>query len=186
MVRTYREWNPGRLGDIMVLDQLYYEQFKTRVQSAIVQAIEAEAPIHPDRLAKVVAGAFSLTKVNEARRRSIKTLVPAQYRRNGGGEGFYWPANVDPETWRIVRRPPDGVTRPLDHVCLIEIGNAMSVIAEQTGGIEAEDLKREALNLLGSRRVTQGVGARLGDALDNALKRGVLRQNGSGLITVPE
>jgi hypothetical protein len=185
MVQTYREWNPGRLGDIMVLDQLYYEQFKTRVQSAIVQAIQTEAPIHPDRLAKVVAGAFSLTKVNEARRRSIKTLVPAQYRRNGG-EGFYWPANVDPETWRIVRRPPDGVSRSLDHVCLIEIGNAMIVIAEQTGGIEREDLKREALNLLGGRKITPGIGARLDDAFTTALQRAVLRQNGSGLITVPE
>jgi hypothetical protein len=58
----------------------------------------------------------------------------------------------------------------------------MIVVAEQTGGIETEDLKREALNLLGSRRVTQGVGLRLNHALSKALKRGVLRQNTSGLI----
>jgi hypothetical protein len=185
MVRAYREWNPGRLGELMVLDQLYYEQFQVRVRDAAVRAIQAEAPIHPERLAKVVAGAFGLTKVNENRRRSILTLVPRQFRRDGG-EGFFWPADVDAEKWRIVRRPADGVSRPLDQVCLIEIGNAMIVVAQQTGGIEEDDLKREALNLLGSRRVTQGVGARLDDALTTALKRGVLRENGSGVITVPE
>ena len=95
---------------------------------------------------------------------------------------FYWPIGVEPANWRIVRRPAEGVSRQLDHVSLIEIGNAMIVVAEQTGGIEPEDLKREALNLLGSRRVTPAVGARLGHALGAALKRGVLRQNGSGLI----
>ena len=85
-------------------------------------------------------------------------------------------------TWRIVRRPPQGVSRQLDHVSLIEIGNAMIVVAEQTGGIGEEDIKREALNLLGSRRVTQAVGVRLGHALSAGLKRGVLQQSGSGLI----
>jgi hypothetical protein len=67
-------------------------------------------------------------------------------------------------------------------VSLTEIGNAMIVVAEQSGGIEPEDIKREALNLLGSRRVTQGVGMRLNHAFSKALKRGVLRVNDSGLI----
>jgi hypothetical protein len=181
MVQTYREWQPGRLGDVSVLDDLSNYYAKARVRDAIVSAIETEAPIHPQRLAKLVAAAFDLTRVNENRLRSIQQLVPADYRRRTG-EGFYWPGGVEPENWRIVRRPPQGISRQLDHVSLIEIGNAMIVAAEQTGGIEAEDLKREALNLMGSRRVTQAVGVRLGHALAAALKRGVLRQNGSGLI----
>jgi Protein of unknown function (DUF3320) len=182
MVRIYREWKPGRLGDVTVLDELYMDHAKTRVRDAIIKAIEAEAPIHPDRLAKTVAGAFSLTKVNETRRLSIQRLVPLDYQRKEG-EGFYWPKDVDPRTWRIVRRPRNGTTRPLEEVCLIEIGNAMIVVAEQTGGIEADDLKREALHMLGGSRITEGVRTRLNHALDLALKRGVLRQNGSGVIT---
>lgn len=181
MIQTYREWKPRRLGDISVLDELHYPQMKARVFDAIISVIAAEAPIHPHRLVKLVAAAFGLTRVNENRSHSIQRLVPADYRRKDG-EGFYWPIGVEPEQWRIVRRPPDGVTRQLEYVSLIEIGNAMIVVAEQTGGIAADDLKREALNLLGSRRVTQAVGARLGDALNAALKRGVLRRNGSGWI----
>jgi hypothetical protein len=181
MVQTYREWQPGRLGEISVLDDLSNYYAKGRVRDAIVSAITVEAPIHPQRLAKIVAAAFDLTRVNENRVRSIQQLVPADYRRRTG-EGFYWPVGVEPETWRIVRRPPQGLSRQLDHVSLIEIGNAMIVVAEQTGGIEPEELKREALNLMGSRRVTQTVGVRLSHALNAVLKRGVLRQNASGLI----
>ncbi len=180
MVQAYREWKPGRLGDVGVLDDLSNYYAKGRVRDAIVSAMNVEAPIHPQRLAKIVAAAFDLTRVNETRQRSIQQLVPADYRRRTG-EGFYWPVGVEPENWRIVRRPPEGASRQLDHVSLIEIGNAMIVVAEQTGGIEADELKREALNLLGSRRVTQTVGMRLGHALSAALKRGVLRQNASGL-----
>jgi hypothetical protein len=181
MVQTYQEWTPTRLGDISVLDSLHYPQMRSRVFDAIVSAMTLEAPVHPHRLVKLVAAAFDLTRVNENRSHSIQRLVPADYRRQGG-EGFFWPIGVEPATWRIVRRPPQGVSRQLDHVSLIEIGNAMIVVAQQTGGIDPEDLKREALNLLGSRRVTPAVRARLGDALDAALKRGMLRQNGSGWI----
>jgi hypothetical protein len=185
MVQTYREWTPRRLGDTSVLDDLTNYYAKGRVRDAIVSAMAAEAPIHPQRLAKIVAAAFDLSRVNENRARSIQQLVPADYRRPTG-ERFYWPVGVEPETWRIVRRPPQGTSRQLDHVSLIEIGNAMTVVAEQTGGIEPEELKREALNLMGSRRVTPMIGVRLGDALSAALKRGVLRQNGSGLLLASE
>jgi hypothetical protein len=181
MVREYREWKPGRLGDVGVLDDLSNFYSQSRVRDAIVSAMDVEAPIHPNRLAKIVAAAFELTKVNENRSLSIQRLVPNDYRRRDG-ESFYWPRDVEPEKWRIVRRPPQGVNRQLDQTSLIEIGNAMIVVAEQAGGIEPDDLKREALNLLGRRQVTQGVGARLNHALSKALKRGVLRQNSSGLV----
>lgn len=36
--------------------------------------------------------------------------------------------------WRILRQPPAGVSRQLDHVSLIEIGNAMVIVADQTRG----------------------------------------------------
>jgi hypothetical protein len=181
MVQPYREWTPRRLGDISVLDDLPNAYAKARVYDAIVGAMTVEAPIHPDRLAKLVAAAFDLTRLSDSRRRSIQRLVPVEYRRPDG-EDFYWPIGVDPQEWRILRQPPSGISRQLDHVSLIEIGNAMVIVAEQTGGIEPEDLKREALNLLGSRRVTQGVGVRLGHALHKAFQRGVLREGSPGLV----
>lgn len=182
MVQTYREWKPGRLGDVTLLDDLPNAHAKSRLYDAIVSVMTVEAPIHPRRLTKLVAAAFNLSRLNEHRHRSIERIVPVDYRRPTG-EGFFWPLGVEPEEWRIVRRPPEGVSRQLEHVSLIEIGNAMIVVAEQTGGIETDDLKREALNLLGGRRVTQAIDARLNDALSRAIQRNVLLRSDSGLIT---
>jgi hypothetical protein len=173
MLQTYREWVPRIEGDVSVLDELPGPSAKTQVRAMVHTVIGAEAPIHPDRLAKVVAGAFGLHRVAEGRRRSIQRVVPSEYRRDDG-EGFYWPTDVDPATWRVVRCPVDGESRPIDEVSLIEIGNAMIVIAEQTGGIETDELKREALGLFGGRRMTAGIEARLDAALDRAVQKGSL------------
>lgn len=59
----------------------------------------------------------------------------------------------------------------------------MIVVAERTGGIESDGIKREALNMFGGKRMTERSVCGLGKALSAALKREVLRQNGSGMIT---
>lgn len=182
MLQTFREWEPVVAGDVSVLDDIATQYAKQEVRSVIDAVIAAEGPIHPDRHAKLVAGAFGLNRVAESRRRAIRQLVPADYYRRSDPEGFYWPAGLDPETWRAVRCPAEGVVRPIDEVSLIEIGNAMLVIAEQTGGIEAEELKREALGLFGGRRMTAGIEARLEEALEGAVTKGLLAQTGAGLI----
>jgi hypothetical protein len=165
-----------------VLDDLGSGWAKTRVTELIRSAVEAEAPINRDRLAKAIAGAFGLGRVNDDRKLSIQRLVPPEFRRKDDPE-FYWPAGAEPETWRIARRPVEGVIRPLEHVSLVEIGNAMIVVAEQSGGIAAEELKREALNMFGGKRITPAIGGRLDDALKRAQSKGILRQSPSGVVT---
>lgn len=108
-------------------------------------------------------------------------MVPADYRRRSDPEGFYWPTGIDPESWQEVRCPVNGESRPIDEVSLIEIGNAMLVIAEQTGGIEAEELKGEALGLFGGKRMTAGIEVRLGEAFDREVGKGALVSS-AGLI----
>ncbi|MEO6794220.1 MAG: DUF3320 domain-containing protein, partial [Mycobacterium sp.] len=182
MLQTFREWVPQTAGDISVLDEIAMQYAKQKVRTAIEAVIAAEGPIHPDRLAKLVAGAFGLNRVAESRRKAIRQLVPADYYRRSEPEGFYWPTGIDPESWREVRCSVDGENRPIDEVSLIEIGNAMLVVAEQTGGIEAEELKREALGLFGGKRMTAGIEARLGEALERAVGKGLLVESGAGLI----
>ncbi|AKS35857.1 DUF3320 domain-containing protein [Mycolicibacterium goodii] len=181
-IQPFREWSPRIAGDKSVLDALPGQWAKSQVLTVVREIIEAEAPIHRDRLAKLVAGAFELGRVNDDRRRSIQQVVPAEYRRER--DEFYWAAGVNPDEWRFVRQPEAGASRPLDEVSLLEIGNAMSIVVEQTGGIEREELKREALALFGGRRVTQAIGARLDDALKSAVDRGVLKISPSGLVVL--
>src|SRR5690606_26047215 len=151
MIQPFREFVPRRAGDVETLDRSREGWASTRIKAVIAEVIDAEGPIHQDRLARLVAKAFGLSRVNDDRRRSIQRLVPAEYRRKTG-EKFYWPKDIDPAAWRVVRQPEGGASRPLEEISLIEIGNAMLVVAEQSGGIGSDELLREALNLLGGKR----------------------------------
>lgn len=181
MIQPYHPHVPVTLGDVGVLDQISGTWASTRIGAAITAAVEAEGPIHPDRLAKLVASAFGLNRVSTDRRHTIQRMVPAEFRRKTD-ERFFWPKGIDPESWRVVRCASNGESRPIEEVCLIEIGNGMIVVAEQAGGIAAEELKRETLNLFGGRRITQTVGSRLEAALRHALAKGLLRQSDIGVI----
>jgi len=181
MIQPFREFVPRRAGDVETLDRSREGWASTRIKAVIAEVIDAEGPIHQDRLARLVAKAFGLSRVNDDRRRSIQRLVPAEYRRKTG-EKFYWPKDIDPAAWRVVRQPEGGASRPLEEISLIEIGNAMLVVAEQSGGIGSDELLREALNLLGGKRITQSIRSRLDAALSKAVERGLLRESESGLI----
>jgi hypothetical protein len=181
MLRVYREWTPQPSGDISVLDQLPGSSASGLVRTLAESAIDAEGPIHPHRLAKLVASAFSLTRINDSRRKSILRTLSSDYQRDDG-EGFYWPTDVDPASWRIVRRPADGDSRPLEDVSRVEIGNAMIIVAGRAGGISAEELTREALNIFGGKKMMPAISGRLDDAFRRALAKGYLRQTDSGLV----
>lgn len=179
----FSPWVPVVIGGVSVLDEIHTSYNRSHVVKVIESIIESEGPVHRDRLAKLVAGAFSLGKVSEGRRTAIQRVVPAEYLRRDDRE-FYWPNGIDPGTWRTVRTSKRGEGRPLGEVSLVEIGNAMRVVAEQTGGSAADDLKREALALFGGVRITKDIGARLDEALERALATGVLKELPSRILVV--
>lgn len=179
----FRPWNSVVIGSVSVLDEIHTSYNRSHVVKIIESIIDSEGPVHRDRLAKLVAGAFSLGKVSEGRRTAIQRVVPAEYSRADDRE-FYWPNGVNPGTWRTVRTSRRGEGRPLGEISLVEIGNAMLVVAEQAGGSAIEDLKRDSLALFGGIRITKDVGARLDEALERALAVGTLKQLPSGIIAV--
>ncbi|OBG23495.1 DNA helicase [Mycolicibacterium celeriflavum] len=181
-VKPYREWNPPRFGDKFVLDELASAWAKDEVRRTITAALEAEAPVQRVRLAKLVASAYGLGRVNDDRRRSIQRLVPREYYQESDPD-FYWPPGVDPAIWRVVRVPKAGASRPLDEISLIEIANAMVVVTERAGGMEDEELLRETLNMFGGKRLTPAIAGRLDLALQRALEKGLLQRTASGLLT---
>jgi hypothetical protein len=141
--------------------------------------VGVEGPIHLIRLAKLVAGAFGLDRVSGSRAQAVLRCVPNDLNRRSG---FLWPGDLDPESWRLVRRSEPGESRNLDHVPLEEIANAMEVVAEAAAGISEADVKREALALFGGKRITTAIGARLDEALADGVKTGRLELGSSGLV----
>lgn len=75
-----------------------------------------------------------------------------------------------------------GENRPIDEVSLVEIGNAMVVVAAQSGGAVKDDLKRQAMALFGVKRMGAGVAVRLDAALERAVAVGKLRVAPSGVV----
>ncbi|MCI4656872.1 DUF3320 domain-containing protein [Cryobacterium sp. ZS14-85] len=181
LVQDYAEWSPGLLGSVTVLDALPRTAATAKVQSAIRAAVAAEGPIHSARLIKLVAAAFGLDRVNQARAASLVRCVPADLPL-GTDEPFYWPESIDPSGWHGARRTPPGVTRSLEHVPLVEIANAMRLAAEAAAGIDDAELKREALAFFGGRSTRGTVGVRLDAALALALETARLTRTPAGLL----
>ncbi len=179
LIREYEQWRPERLGDRSVLDDLPYRHAAGRVADAGKAAIEAEGPIHQDRLAKLVAASFGLSRVNDDRKHDIWHALKTEC-QPADGEGFYWPPGVEPKQWPFARVPEPGQSRTLEEISLVEIANAMRIVAEESAGMVEEDITVAALNLFGGRRRTDSVRARLASALTSAVERGVLEQNTDG------
>ncbi|MGV9801110.1 DUF3320 domain-containing protein [Mycobacterium sp. NPDC003449] len=186
-IREFREWPPQEVGHRSVLDELSHPWAQREVATLIRAIVDAEAPIHRDRLTTLVAGAYGLRRVTEDRRAAIERAVPAEFRRDVGDVdvAFYWPPDADPATWRVVRLPGPGRSRALDQVSLVEIGNAMIAVTEQAGGIGRDELKHEAFRLFGGRKLMPRPNARLERALELALTTGRLASVPDGPVTVP-
>ncbi|MDO8383091.1 MAG: DUF4011 domain-containing protein [Microbacterium sp.] len=184
-VVAFDPWRPPSLGGLEVLDGLPGAISAQRVQSALLAAIEHEGPISSVRLAKLVAEAFGLSRVQGARSAAILAQLSAAYLRSAD-PGFVWPMGAEPRSWHVVRTSEPGQGRALEHVSLVEIANAMAVVAQLSGGIGDTEIKREALALFGGKRLTEQISARLDQALEIALATNRLVRTGSGsLLAVP-
>jgi hypothetical protein len=69
-------------------------------------------------------------------------------------------------------------------VPLIEIANAMALVAELSGGMSADEIKREALSLFGLKRMTKGISGRLDEALRFGVTSRRLADEGGRLTAI--
>ncbi|MDN5919818.1 MAG: DUF3320 domain-containing protein, partial [Pseudonocardia sp.] len=175
-------WAPRSLGPRDVLDALPERGAAARVRSALAEVVAAEGPIPAERLARLVANGFGLSKVAGARRDAILRHLPRDV-RGDRAERVVWPVERDPEQWPGYRPAPDGQSRPIEDVPLREIGNAMVALVRASAGMPREELHRETLKVFGLRRRTGGVVERLDAALQLAHRSGRLRVPGDGTVT---
>ena len=106
-------WTPSVAGERGLLDQLANRRVAEKVGRVLQAGVEAEGPIHVDRLARLTAGAFGLTRVVRARLDALAALVPASARVGD----VVWPAQLDRSAWTGFRRDP-AATRPMEQVPL--------------------------------------------------------------------
>lgn len=172
---------PETVGTVELLD-LAGRRHKAsvgKVGEILGLVIDVEMPVHRERLAKLTAKCCGLNRVNVNRRNEILKCVPSGYSKDR--DGFYWKSEVDQDDWTGARRTASGV-RPLEHVSLIEVADAIRIIAESTGGIQRDELLRETLGFFGSKRLTAAIEKRLKLGLDKAMDTRRVMLGESGFI----
>ncbi|MCZ2818614.1 DUF4011 domain-containing protein [Modestobacter sp. VKM Ac-2984] len=173
-------WAPRQAGDKRQLDRLTDPTVARLVRRVLTAGIKAEGPVHRDRLTRLTAAAFGLSRVTEARRDAVLALLPA----TAVDGDFLWPASIDRETWSWFRRQDSSTDRPLDQVAPQEIANAMVALCRARNGLSRDELQLRTLEVFGHRRRTAALVPLLDAVLTGALASGRLTEQPSGRITV--
>ncbi|MCF6508327.1 DUF4011 domain-containing protein [Blastococcus sp. MG754426] len=171
-------WQPDATGDRSVLDELPGRRAAERVRTVLISGVEAEGPIHLDRLARLTASAFGLGRVAQGRKDAIAAVIPASLVVGD----FVWPADLQRGTWTGFRRHANGTDRPLEHVAPEEIGNAMAALCRAAAGMTQDELFAQTLEVFGLRRRTPAQVALLEAALAHAMASGRLTMQSTGLV----
>lgn len=173
--KPFRPWPMPTSGTKEVLDQLPAHPAARRVAAALAAAVSVEGPVQLDRLARLVAASFGLSRVSAARSDAILRELPAGLRPDRS-QPFAWPEHRSATSWTGFRRATEADPRPLEQIHPREIGNAMVALCAASVGMAREELMREALACFGGRRLTPAVTARLEEAVQDAVSCGRLAE----------
>ncbi|MGY1726799.1 DUF4011 domain-containing protein [Geodermatophilus sp. SYSU D01062] len=175
----FRAWAPKPAGDRKVLDGLADPRNARLVKRVLTAGVRAEGPVHRDRLVRLAAGAFGLTRVSEARRDALLALLP-----EGSLDGdVVWPETLDRETWTAFRRQATSTARPLEQVPVQEVGNAMVALCRASGGLTQDELFLRTAEVFGYRRRTPSLAPLLAGALARVTAAGRVTAGDDGRLT---
>lgn len=159
----FEPWNVVPAGDVSVLDDLPRLAAKQKVRAVAAEIVEAEGPVHIDRLSQLVAASFGLHKLHASRAAKIVRQVKA-CGLLVDKEKFVWPAGVDPRTWTEFRPNSSQVNRPLLYISPVEIANAMRFLQGRKSDRTETELDADTLRTFGRRRRTRQSVAHLAKA----------------------
>jgi hypothetical protein len=174
----FKAWAPKTAGEKDVLDALPESKAARSVRTVLQAGIRLEGPIHVDRLTRLTAAAFGLSRVTDARKSALLALLPPS-----AIEGdVCWPKDLD-RPWSGFRRQATSAERPLDHVPVEEVGNAMVALCKAAAGVQRDELLTAAAQVFGYKRRTPALTPALDRALNRVVERGRLVEQPSGLLT---
>lgn len=160
---AFEPWEPVPVGDVSVLDDLPKVAAKQKVRAVAVEIVEAEGPIHVDRLAQLIAASFGVQKLHANRAAKITRQAKAAGLLIDKGK-FVWPDGVDPKAWAEFRPNSSQIERPFLFVSPVEIANAMRFLKKRTAEISGTDLDSATLRTFGRKRRTKQFAAHLAKA----------------------
>ena len=174
----FTAWMSQAWLDRSILDSLT-KQERAQIADVLEEGANTEGPIHMDRLVKSFADSLGIGRLRTERADAIRRLVPRHLPRTENGT-VVWPANANPEDYVTYRAShPD--ERPFQQVPLVELGNAMVPLVEESMGLNRDELFKLTVREFHAERLTKQVRERLESALTEAIKRGRLAEE-EGLV----
>ncbi|GAA1871999.1 DUF3320 domain-containing protein [Myceligenerans crystallogenes] len=165
------------VGSTLTLDNLEYQSNRDNVYRAILEVAAAEGPVLADRLGKVVAQQFGLSRVRQNRIDSIVALVPPRaISVSANGDRVVWPAGGGPADYTTFRVPTATDTRAVTDIPYEELRNAMIAHVRVAHGMRELELLRAVGRTFGTT-LSAKVRERLEDILDAAVREGRLRRD---------
>ncbi|GAB3165148.1 DUF3320 domain-containing protein [Myceligenerans halotolerans] len=150
-----------------------------RIRSVMLGIAEEEGPILLDRLLRVTALRFGISRLRESRRDQLAYLVPGQMVVKAPNEDLVaWPRTTSPDGYTGYRVPATGGRRDISDVPYCELRNAMVRVVQAAYSMSVEETLRETAREFGVTRLASLVRPRLEGVLDAAVAEGVLERRG--------
>lgn len=177
----FTPWVVQVVGERSWLDALPSTEAKQIVWNQMTAILEAESPIADERLARLSAAAFDLTRLNKNRIISIVGAVPPQ---NRDEHGFVWRTGALHESWPEILTAPPETPRPMTEIHPRELVAALAMIVRSAWEIGSDELFTEVLRLYGWKRRTEATLAPVQRALSLAVQWGALTVDENGVVRV--
>ncbi|MED5417189.1 MAG: DUF3320 domain-containing protein, partial [Verrucomicrobiota bacterium] len=165
--------------DLGLLDLLPTPKATRRVAKIIDEILAVEAPIHGERLARIVGRRCGMQTVRAARAKQILGIVSAELREESELGLFIWSTSRTANDWTAFRSTPAEVKdRQIGHIAPQEILNAMLHVVGSAFAVEPEELLRETSKALGFAKCGAQVRKRIEAVLTKAGGAGKLVSDG--------
>ena len=128
------------------------------------EIVDAEWPIHIDRLASLVAASFGIQRLRAARAAKIARQVKAAGLHIDGHK-FVWPDDETASTWAEFRPNASDAGRSFLEISPREIANAFTFHRDRMPDADDATIERATLQTFGRARKGKDVSAHLDAAL---------------------
>lgn len=168
----YQPWLVTAVGPASVLEDLPKKAAKEQVRAVAQEIVEAEGPVHLDRLVRLVGASFGAKRLHAKRWNQIAYQVRHTEGLTVDADKFAWPDSISADEWREFRPNASSARREFMEISPVEIANAIHHLVRDRGVVPDDALAVETLSTFGRKRRTAQVLRHLDHAMAIAASRG--------------
>ncbi len=151
-------------------DDFFAPRARRQIAGMVAKVLATEAPVHPEVLARRVAGCWGIARLTAVISDRVRDLLPAELVRieKTATREFIWRSDQDPATYEGFRvpNPGDNFLRSAEHIAPQEMANVMHQLLKEHLSLQSDDLIRVASQVFGIARVGTRVRAAFQEGLD--------------------